>query len=162
MCVRHRGERFYRIRYFKRYYFNSIPPTSPCLRSVMANLRTMILDFRGFDSSIILGLRGGILMPIGNLPEILSQRILVGIILVGRLCVSWFQFTQFQFEGRESHIQRDNHVLNHSKSSFFLRNVCMREFKAPGSGNKQQLDISGTGCAAESLDVLAMSLKAIL
>ena len=52
-----------------------------------ANLRTKILDFRGFDSSRILILRGGILMSIGNFPEILSQRILVGIILVGRLGV---------------------------------------------------------------------------
>ena len=52
-----------------------------------ANLRAKILDFRGFDSSRILILRGGILMSIGNVPESLSQRILVGIILVGRLGV---------------------------------------------------------------------------
>ena len=32
-------------------------------------------------------LRGGTLMPIGNFPEVLSQRILAGIILVGRLGV---------------------------------------------------------------------------
>ena len=51
------------------------------------NLRTKILDFRGFDSSIISMLRGGILMPTGNFPESLSQAILVGIILVGRLGV---------------------------------------------------------------------------
>ena len=31
-----------------------------------ANLRTEILDFGGFDSSIILIMRGGILMSIGN------------------------------------------------------------------------------------------------
>ena len=49
-----------------------------------ANLPTKILDSRGFDSSIILILRGGILMPIGNLLEMLSQGILVGIILVIR------------------------------------------------------------------------------
>ena len=53
----------------------------------MANLRTNIVDFRGFDSSIILILRGGILRPIGNLPESLSQAILVGIMLVGGLGV---------------------------------------------------------------------------
>ena len=52
-----------------------------------ANLRTKILDIRGFDSSIIFILRAGILMSIGNFPEVLSQRILVGIILVGRLGV---------------------------------------------------------------------------
>ena len=34
----------------------------------MANLRTNIMDFRGFDSSIILNVRGGILMSIGNFP----------------------------------------------------------------------------------------------
>ena len=43
------------------------------------------MDFRGFDSSIILILRGGIPRPLGTLPESLSQAILVGIILVGRL-----------------------------------------------------------------------------
>ena len=51
-----------------------------------ADLRTKILDFGGFDSSIISVLRGGILMSMGSLPEILSQAILAGIILVvGRL-----------------------------------------------------------------------------
>ena len=53
----------------------------------MANLRAKILDFRGFDSSRILILWGGILMLIGNFPERLSQAISVGIILVGRLGV---------------------------------------------------------------------------
>ena len=50
-----------------------------------ANLRTKILDFRGFDSSRILFLRGGILMSIGDFPEVLSQQILVvGIIMISR------------------------------------------------------------------------------
>ena len=49
---------------------------------------TKILDFRGFDSSRILILRGGILMSIGNFPEVFSQRILVGSILLRRLGVS--------------------------------------------------------------------------
>ena len=52
-----------------------------------ANLRTTILDFRGFDSSIILMSRGGILMSVGIFLEVLSQQILVGLILVGRLGV---------------------------------------------------------------------------
>ena len=56
--------------------------------SGMANLRTKIVDFRGFDSSRILKLRGGIIMSLGNFPERLSQAILVGIILVGRLGVA--------------------------------------------------------------------------
>ena len=53
----------------------------------MANLRTKIMDFRGFDPSIILMLRGGILMSTWNSPEMLSQGILIGILLVGRLGV---------------------------------------------------------------------------
>ena len=48
---------------------------------------TMGLHFRGFDSSIILILRCGVLMSIVNLPESLSQRILVGISLEGGLHV---------------------------------------------------------------------------
>ena len=52
-----------------------------------ANLRTKILDLRGFDSSTFLNLGGGIPRPTGNFPESLSQQILVGIILVGRLGV---------------------------------------------------------------------------
>ena len=59
---------------------------------ITANLRTNIMDFRGFDSSIILILRGGmiIIMSMGDSPQSFSQsilvgRILVGIILVGRL-----------------------------------------------------------------------------
>ena len=52
-----------------------------------ANLCTNIMDFRGFDSSIILILRGGVLMSIGDFSGSLSQAILVGIMLVGRLSV---------------------------------------------------------------------------
>ena len=54
---------------------------------VTANLCTNIMDFGGFDSSTILILSGGILRPIGDFPENLSQTILVGIMLVGRLGV---------------------------------------------------------------------------
>ena len=46
-------------------------------------LRFWILE--GFDSSIILSLRGEIIMCIGNFPEMVSQQILAGIILVERL-----------------------------------------------------------------------------
>ena len=52
-----------------------------------ANLRTKIPDFRGFDSSTIIILRGGTPRTIGSFPESLSQAILAGIILVGRLGV---------------------------------------------------------------------------
>ena len=55
-----------------------------------ANLCTKILDFRGFDPSGILTSTGGIPRPM-KFPKSLSQAILVGIILVGRLGVdlSW-------------------------------------------------------------------------
>ena len=43
--------------------------------------------FRGFDSSIIFILRGGIPRPMGDFPECLSQAMLVGVMLVGRLGV---------------------------------------------------------------------------
>ena len=51
------------------------------------NLPTNIVEFGGFDSSIMLILRGGILTPIGDFPESLSQAMLVGTMLVGRLGV---------------------------------------------------------------------------
>ena len=54
---------------------------------IMPNLPTNIVDFRRFDSSIILSLMGGIPRSIGDFPESLSQAILVGTMLVGRLCV---------------------------------------------------------------------------
>ena len=52
-----------------------------------ANLRTKILDLTWFDSNSIFILRGGIIMSMGDFPEILSRGILVGIILVWRLSV---------------------------------------------------------------------------
>ena len=48
----------------------------------LPNLPTDIVDFRGFDSSTILIERGGILTPKGDLPESLSQAVLVGTMLV--------------------------------------------------------------------------------
>ena len=49
--------------------------------------RYNIMDFKGFDSSNILILRGGILTYIGDFQQDLSQAILVGMMLVGRLDV---------------------------------------------------------------------------
>ena len=46
------------------------------------------VDFRGFDSSTILRLRGEVPRPIGDLPESLSQAMSVGTMLVGRLGVA--------------------------------------------------------------------------
>ena len=51
------------------------------------NLPTKILCFRGSDSSIILTVRGGFVMSVGDFPESLSQQLLVGIMLVGRFGV---------------------------------------------------------------------------
>ena len=48
------------------------------------------MDFGGFDSSIMLYLRGGILVSIRNFPESSSQAMLVGVILVGKLGVIQF------------------------------------------------------------------------
>ena len=45
--------------------------------------------FRRFDSGILLILRVGIIMSTRNIPEGLSQAILVGIILVGRLAAAY-------------------------------------------------------------------------
>ena len=53
-----------------------------------ANFGSNNMDFRGFDSSIILSSKGGMLMSIGNFPEMLSQAILVGTMFVGRLGVN--------------------------------------------------------------------------
>ena len=52
-----------------------------------ANLPTNIVDFRGSDSNIMSISRGGIPRPLGNFPESLSQAMLVGVMLVGRLGV---------------------------------------------------------------------------
>ena len=47
----------------------------------------MIMDFRVFDSNMILILTGGIPRPTGDFPEGLSQGLLAGMLLVGRLGV---------------------------------------------------------------------------
>ena len=53
-----------------------------------ANLPNEVMDFRGFDASIVLIFRGGILLSIGNFPESLGQAILAGRFLLGRLGAS--------------------------------------------------------------------------
>ena len=61
-------------------------PMQPA-RWLTPNPPTNMVGFRGFDASAILDLRGDIPRPIGDLPESLSQAMLVGIMLVGRLAV---------------------------------------------------------------------------
>ena len=55
--------------------FDEAPPSGPPWRHPpvvhTANLRNKILDFRGFDSSRVLMLMGGIPMVIGNSPEVI-------------------------------------------------------------------------------------------
>ena len=66
--------------------FGRLPPWTtrrttspgPGIGAGKANLRTKILDLRGFDSITIVSLRGGIPRSIRNFPESLSQGILVG------------------------------------------------------------------------------------
>ena len=53
-------------------------PCSMCTFVYTPNPPTNIVGFRGLDSSVILSLRGGILMSIGDFPESLSQAMLVG------------------------------------------------------------------------------------
>ena len=55
------------------------------IAAVAANPRANIVDFGGFDSGIILILRGGIPRHIGDFLEVLTQAMLVGVMLVGRL-----------------------------------------------------------------------------
>ena len=57
------------------------------VRRKTPNLPNKIVDFRGFDSSIMFIERGGIPRPIGDFPESSSQAMLVGTTLVGRLGV---------------------------------------------------------------------------
>ena len=52
------------------------------------------MDFRGFDASIILILRGGIPRPVGDFAESLSQAILAGMMLVGRLGVAAREYSE--------------------------------------------------------------------
>ena len=60
-----------------------------------------------FDSSIIFILRGGILRPKGNFPESLSQAMLVGIILAGRLGGTLFRSTQLAHERVQDGVERN-------------------------------------------------------
>ena len=56
----------------------TIPISFHRFNATTPNLPTNIVDFRGFDSSIILILRVGILRSIGDFPESLTRAMLVG------------------------------------------------------------------------------------
>ena len=84
---------FYRVQNFKRHAtkLQAARATPRLVTSSAsyntANLPTNIVDFGGFDSSIILIQRGGIPRPLGDFPESSSQAMLVGIMLGGGLGV---------------------------------------------------------------------------
>ena len=80
------------IIYIYIYIYIKIVDVTPYMiayNCITANLCTNVMDFRGFDSNTILILRGGIPRLIWDVPESLSQAILVGIMLAGRLGVSY-------------------------------------------------------------------------
>ena len=77
-----------RAREQRRKTHDRCPPEGdPTMKSPTPNLPTDMVGFKGFDSSIILIERGGILRFIGDFLESLTQAMLVGTMLVGRLCV---------------------------------------------------------------------------
>ena len=87
---------------------------------------TNITDFREFDSSIILILRGGIPRPTGDFPESLSQAISVGIMLVGGVgvrSVLTISIRGFQFEGLKSDFRICRIMC---QTSHLSRIVCMQ------------------------------------
>ena len=115
--------------YIYIYIYNWTPVFNPD-KSRAANLRTAILDFGGFDSGIILMIRGGILMSIGNFLEMLSQIILVwiiliGIILAGRLGVGTHA-KPYTDKGPASTLQTPYHL------SKFVKRGCV-PISLPGS-----------------------------
>ena len=96
--------RYYTIRYYIILYYTILCYTMLCYTflgephaalaralgsaSDAPNFPTNIVDFRGFDSSLILIVRGGIPRPKGSFLESLSQAMLAGVMLVGRLGVA--------------------------------------------------------------------------
>ena len=75
------------IERFEPTVSQSAVPSPPLRRPRWTTAAGTCTNFRGIDSSIILIVRGGILMSIGSFPESLSQAILAGRFLVGRLGV---------------------------------------------------------------------------
>ena len=73
---------------FRAAQTSSAPASRGKNSHTTANLPTNIVNFRRFDSSTILCVRGEMFMSIGDFPECLSQAMLVGIMSLGRLCVA--------------------------------------------------------------------------
>ena len=69
-----------------------------CLRLSLLtiNFPTNTMDFRGLDSGVISSTRGGTPGPTGNWPQSLSQAILVGVMLVGKLSALGVHFVFFR------------------------------------------------------------------
>ena len=103
------------------------------------------MDFRGFDSSIISNLGGGIPRPIGNFPESLAQAILVGVMLVGRLgvCCSVPVFELFALT-----INHINDNDNEHENAIINNVIVMLVGRLGSSGRTLQNLPGGAGAAA--------------
>ena len=115
-------------------------------RCYTANLRTKMLDFTGFDSSRTLVSRGGIPRPKGNFPESLSQAILVGIILVGRLGVPPCAASSFLLK-----------ITSETKSRVTVADMAWRCSGVAHSGVVQLLRATPVKTAVEEFPSLANS-----
>ena len=114
-----------------------VPRRRPALATT-AGLRTEILDFGGVDSSGILILRVEFLTSIGISPEILSQQILVGIILVGKLGVSlWVVLLVFE---------RDRSCVDRATASLPKHQTSFSDFHVGRSHQTPRTLAIGGGC----------------
>ena len=91
-----------------------------------ANLPTNIMDFRGFDSSIMLIIRGGIPRPIGDFPKSLSQAILVGIMLVLRLGVHGSVLGEGAEAGKGEGGRAGTEAFRRERAALFVRRASGR------------------------------------
>ena len=120
------------------------PERGAVLDASTANLRTKTLDFRGFDSSRVLILTGGIIMPIGQIPESLSQAILVWIILVRRLG-TMSKFTVLRRFLIACRKEAQNHFSPSSPTG-----LTVSPLLASGDGSSSSLRKLPSGCSAAS------------
>ena len=95
-----------------------------------ANLPSNIVGFRGFDSSIILILRGEIPRPIGDFPASLSQAMLEGIMVVARLGVPPENETPDLGQGEGGYIYIYIYIRIHIYIYIYIY-ICKRTYPLP-------------------------------